>query len=1437
MVRGRGVRGNGGRVPRQMPQGRGGGAWWFPFPRANSERNGRVIRRGQGQGEGRGPGQREDRWPPGGRFQPARTAGRNQAERNSEKGVETRQQRRAREEEEEEGWHVVPTRRRRGTGAPAAPQPDSGGGAQEAPPGDDGGAPAAPARRDGGGTPAVPAAGEERRKRGAPAVPLGRGDGNKRGGAPAAPPRTEGEEEASQDPPGARAGEGERSPSKREARKEEGEETHPDRFNQEGDDDGRESGYGGSTDMAPEEMGGSRDKRGRGEMGSPAPSDCTDVDSEATTIDPDDVSRGSQCVIGKGTGSFQDHQLAYKYQRRRRQIWAICEGDGQGKRTRDLADVARALQEGIDVAICTDEPELVEQLRDWEKRAFDRRKQDGLEWGAYFGDCDCHRCWGEVKQFAKILVGEEGSRVHIEYSDDGLVIRRRRQQQHGGGEHLPGKHPRPGVPLAFSWLHVTQPIVILYQGDYRPDWVDQRGNLRAPRRGCEVVRTGLPADWLPENLRVPTSDGSAHPRGPGRAALDDGGRGNFPPSLRGRLGGGNRRTALSRAVVKGLHFPLFLLCVIFALLGTTQGTGEDKWPIRVTKDFGLVDSFVDLFGEKVKGHIPSPDPVHTIEEAHLWQKLWQNGNRARKTRAAVEADSLIFNAYDCTAPVNVTTLTVRHDPVCDEAPIDHQPEEKEYALLERVTKTRMPIYRCQAKRYKTVHHCGMHSHTTLLPLEWQFDVDVNLSGKQCREARETGQWKIPGLSQPQPVKTEGTTYVHIPTVGWTGGGKIQCQGASYKYREYQKNKPWAERSEGVIVTDHYKMQIYEEVATIDTSGTVTVGDGVRLPCLVEAKECKIDGGRTYYWKPPTEKEKCPFYRNRIIKGVEVPDLDGKTVFMSTDGSMIRLKKGGPQSQCGGIVHETDYSRLFLAEQGPGTIKVAEFERPIHPSMMSLVTYTNQQDSFLFHQLLKEMNSRFKTARAERCQEATNRKTGEYARRAAEQHAIQDGETVHLGGGQFVTAAGEAWYHYRCRRRVVKVRETDGCYASLPVQMGSADFGHYLRERSQIKGKRKEAPATNSPTSNHSNADSVFTTLTNQFFLEPRTHRLVAVAVPSVCATPFAPLYQNHRGEWLAYEGKHMFLTSRPAVIENIKWNWEEPPPESPAYDFEQGGIYTAAQIRSMDRYQQVTRAGTAVSNTLGQGLEEQLDARRPLDAAQVFPNIPLLSNPVVGKWMSWFIKWLQAYGNACSVIVATCLIYRFCSWAVGVILRLATIPLTGNLCVHIAGAFCPSFREFLRAPAAWCRRCCGLEEKPAYEATDVRFTRRGSREAVEIDLKPASKAEKPPKTKPSSGMSKSAMAGQALRDWKEGFRRRRLEAAAEDEIPPSTSPPREQPPETGAPLPVEKPDDFEYTASRNPTLAQAALHHAAQAVYPGLQGQHLPVTNLPPIGGHQGNRN
>ena len=511
----------------------------------------------------------------------------------------------------------------------------------------------------------------------------------------------------------------------------------------------------------------------------------------------------------------------------------------------------------------------------------------------------------------------------------------------------------------------------------------------------------------------------------------------------------------------------------------------------------------------------------TIEEAYEEQQRSERLTRS----VAVEEEQLLFQGYDCSGPANLTTLRATDNLNCQVKEEGTEQRKRHYALLHHATSTRFSITHCTMARSRMVYHCGSAGHTALAPLEWQLNRPVHMSRHQCQRALTEGYLTM--LPDDNPSRTEhygkwrinmnGTTYISEHVAGETTGVKndVWCHGHEYEYRVMNRYKPFQRIGKGYVVVDHYRFTIHQETATVNREGIVTAYNRqLILPCQVDRETCKI-GEETYIWQKPSREDTCPYYLSRDVQGIEVTDENGEDVFVSSDGSMIRLKRGQPRSRCGGVLYETEFPNLFLIDHDQ-SLGIPEFRRPLHESEMSLATYTNQQDSFLYNELVEQIQRRMKSAHRQRCQLDKSRRRAQYARRAAEQHAISDGETVHLGNGQFVTAAGAVWYHYRCQPLIVKARATTGCFAALPVQLSEEDFKEYLKKRrlpsETSKDSTTEVPShTLETTTPLHGSDHLYIVDQNKFFLEPRTHRLLTIATPSVCLRlPFRPIISKQR---------------------------------------------------------------------------------------------------------------------------------------------------------------------------------------------------------------------------------------------------------------------------------------------------------------------------------------
>ncbi len=186
---------------------------------------------------------------------------------------------------------------------------------------------------------------------------------------------------------------------------------------------------------------------------------------------------------------------------------------------------------------------------------------------------------------------------------------------------------------------------------------------------------------------------------------------------------------------------------------------------------------------------------------------------------------------------------------------------------------------------------------------------------------------------------------------------------------------------------------------------------------------------------------------------------------------------------------------------------------------------------------------------------------------------------------------------------------------------------------------------------------------------------------------------------MAYDGPSFHLAPPPESLDQITWDFAAETSNFRNFNFVEGGVYTADQIKRMDRFSQAPHAREGIMQKLVDQYQGHIETGGPIPASGFFHEIPVLRDfDKVADFFSFIWTWIERYGQICSIIVGTALILKILAWIVGVALRLATIPLTGNLCIHICGAFCPSIREFIKAPAAHCFRFFkvpGVNNEPA----------------------------------------------------------------------------------------------------------------------------------------------
>ncbi len=531
-----------------------------------------------------------------------------------------------------------------------------------------------------------------------------------------------------------------------------------------------------------------------------------------------------------------------------------------------------------------------------------------------------------------------------------------------------------------------------------------------------------------------------------------------------------------------------------------------------------------------------------------------------------------------------------------------------------------------------------------------------------------------------------------------------------------------------MVRLHHEIILETLPAYIDASDQLHVqGLDISLPCSAKQEHCRTDRYGTFLWKQPTGDDTCPLHLSRgPLRGMDVTDSAGSTSFITNDGSDLRLEKKDPVSRCGEIVYRTDFPSLYLTK----ALDHRPFNRPLHASDLSAILYSNVKDAYLHSVVVSNQRKEFAQRRRKRCKADAARRADQHTMRMAEQGALLDGETASLGNGNFISAAGEVYYSFQCRPVTVRARTVSNgkCYVGLPVALGEADYHMYLRavgmrkaEANQWKMRTKGGPDDAGSKEEPAVDDEVDAEPPFFFFLEPRTHRITEEAITAPCSYPFLPLYKNVHNRWVAYAGNEYRVAASPTIINSDKSDLHEVLDNKvPQHNWAGGGIYDYDTIRRLRRWRDRPAIGAHVGPILwDQGRQHAWQVGRggQLRAHELFPDMPDLSTVGSSAFSHLSNVWwfFETYGTAMSILVGTTIVGRFLSWLMGVITRLFTMPLHGNLILHVVTAFFPSAREVMANPGRFCqnlfkkKRGSYSPEAPSYYNVEVSEAERKAR--------------------------------------------------------------------------------------------------------------------------------
>lgn len=608
--------------------------------------------------------------------------------------------------------------------------------------------------------------------------------------------------------------------------------------------------------------------------------------------------------------------------------------------------------------------------------------------------------------------------------------------------------------------------------------------------------------------------------------------------------------------------------------------------------------------------------------------------------------------YDCAQPQNIEPVTVDlKEPSCKPpGPVDKKTK-VDIVLLQKTRRERITVHRCRVLRSTLPLGCGMHSHQWLYLPFVQIEVPETVSEDVCRQMHRTQQY-LDVHGRKHNLDLNALNVINIPITGNIDqngeGGHCSPGVGTFNGRNYNK----------MVIHNYYKVWIEKMPADWEeeTGYITTIEDRVTLACHSKRGGC-LRKDDIYFWSPPEDELRCPYYKARSSSGVIVYGTDA-TTYMSNDGTLIRLVLKGRRQKCGrecnhGTVWATNYEDLFISEDVDNEF----FERKVAVDSLSLAMYANVQDSVLLSLIEERIEAEHASIVQEDCKQRAARVRIDYSAIMAEQMRPVEGTMAALGGGLFVEHAGDLFYKFSCRPYVAQVRYADACFGNLPVSLSKKDQATYWAARG------------------HSVQDEGDSGLDLELYMQPRSHLLTQVGIAQECRPDMAPIFQGAYGDFIQYtpgssvkimDPKKLELT--PREVRKASRLWVQT-------DLEAGGIYDHETVRKMDDRSSLGSLYVDVGRQWAmEAMKRQYQSRQSVD--QDFSGGFLRSSfMAITSFFSFVIWW----GDIVSGVLGVITLVQIGSWIFALILRCSSPPFhpAAGLTTRVVTALFPSAVRFL----------------------------------------------------------------------------------------------------------------------------------------------------------------
>ncbi|XP_048515462.1 uncharacterized protein LOC125502025 isoform X1 [Athalia rosae] len=316
--------------------------------------------------------------------------------------------------------------------------------------------------------------------------------------------------------------------------------------------------------------------------------------------------------------------------------------------------------------------------------------------------------------------------------------------------------------------------------------------------------------------------------------------------------------------------------------------------------------------------------------------------------------------FDCThGKLNVTTIDLL-EPVDCTIPETTPKEDKVYAQLLQLTEFRKTTAtQCRIEIDRTVYHCEMHSHVSLVELGRQAYIKYT-SKETCSRPYREGSIEIwPGKFLNNIPRNATTRRSVTLSGGLASDGS--CEPGFYDDQYGQ----WP----SVVVQAIVKITVAQQEATVKLNDNkIIFSNG--LACEFNTNSCTDKEGGNLYWEA-TPADNCKFssydvlYEGYITR-VQATGKDEPVVYSITSQDItFALIRTTEIKICGYTFFKTEHPKLFIFETSRGNT----FKQPglLPIESVDIFTYVNSKFMYVEKHLKQQMTALYKDVIAQKCE--------------------------------------------------------------------------------------------------------------------------------------------------------------------------------------------------------------------------------------------------------------------------------------------------------------------------------------------------------------------------------------------------------------------------------------------------------------------------------------